>query len=140
MRSPLLVLSGAALGVVFVWACGDDAPPVDAATDAAPVCDCPAAEPPLAGRIVFTTAAQVTIPANGTTGGGTGCPTLDATLIGGSCYVNSGNVDVLGNVTLSRSGVEDPSVGQTWDCIWHNNNSTEITATVRAICLLPATP
>jgi len=142
MRSPVLVLAGAALGVTLVWACGDDAPPVDAAADAAPVCDCPAAEPPLAGRIVVTTeGGTVTLSANGTATAATGCPSVDATLIGGSCYVNSGDLGALGNVTLVRSGINDPTaVGPSWECAWHSTNSTDLTVTVRAICLLPATP
>jgi len=136
MRSPLLVLAGAALGVTLVWACGDDAPPVDAAVDAAAVCDCPAAEPPLAGRIVISTGSMVTLPANGTVATGNGCPVPEATLIGGSCYVHSGDGDALANVTLSRSGVES-ATDTAWTCTWHSTNPTDLTVSARAVCLLP---
>ena len=63
-KSILLLLSGATAGIAFVISCGDnwhlsaDAA-VDATADApktpdaAPVCDCPAAEPPIAGRLYF---------------------------------------------------------------------------------------
>lgn len=137
-KSVLLLLSGAAAGILFVISCGDnwhlgadaaiDAPK---ASDATPVCDCPAAEPPLAGRFVVVTNVR-TIPANGRSGEGAACPT-GTLLISGSCTVD--NATTVFNVTLEQSGFYTPTG---WNCEFRNNEPFAVPIRVSAICLKPA--
>lgn len=127
-RTPLLVVTGAALGIGLILACGDDSP-----TDAdAAVCDCPAAEPPLAGRIILSDESTSPIPALGSTSQSNECPT-GATLLSGSCLLET----IDNEVTLSQSGFEvfDDTV---WVCRWNNPTSQANVGKVRVICLMPA--
>jgi hypothetical protein len=98
-------MTGAASGIAFVLSCGDnlsvqanadaaiDAPKVP---DAAPICDCPAAEPPLAGRFVVVSLTR-TIAANNTGARSAVCP-AGSQLISGSCTTD--NPTTLFDVTL----------------------------------------
>src|SRR5215203_5938734 len=105
-KSILLLLSGAISGVAFVISCGDnlhlsadaaiDAPKT---IDAAPVCDCPAAEPPLAGRFVVFSQ-LLTIAGNDTGVQGVPCP-VGMQLISGSCTTNF--INPIRDVTLQQS-------------------------------------
>src|SRR5262249_18046607 len=79
-RSFVLVVSGAALGIALILSCGHPSPNADAADQ----CTCPAAEPPLAGRVVQVTQ-EVTVPANDFQVAGAHCATAAATLLGGGC-------------------------------------------------------
>ena len=147
-KSILLLLGGAVAGITFVISCGDnlrlgtdaaiaDAPKVtDApkALDAAPACDCPAAEPPLAGRFVVVSQTQV-IPPNARSGQGALCP-VGSMAISGSCTLDV--VNPVWNVTLEQSGFyEMPPAA--WNCFFRNNEpaaSVKVRASV--ICLKPA--
>jgi hypothetical protein len=139
-RSLLLLMSGG----VLVLSCGDNLgvttvadasidAPIDAPdpVDAAPSCDCPPAEPPLAGRFVVVTNTRV-IPANGSSGNSLACPT-GTQLITGSCTTDSPTVSF--NMTLRESGfVHDATY---WDCEFRNHEPFPVTMRVNALCLKP---
>jgi hypothetical protein len=141
-RSILLLMTGATSGVAFVLSCGDnlsakvnadaaiDAPKV---LDAAPTCDCPAAEPPLSGRfVVFSNTA--TIGANAFGSQTASCP-AGSQLISGSCTQDL--LNPLRNLTLQQSGFfeNSPSV---WWCNFRNNEPFPVTIRASVICLQPA--
>src|SRR5262245_48087793 len=89
VNSMLLVLVGVVAGIAVVVSCGDRVPAkVDAAVDGpspadAAKCDCPAAEPPLAGRFMIVGNAATVAPNDRGFQGAT-CP-ADTQLITGSC-------------------------------------------------------
>jgi hypothetical protein len=119
--------AGVLAGVVLVLSCSDDSPgQVDAGA-----CDCPAAEPPIAGRTVIVDQTQV-IAANGSGGQGAVCP-QGARLLSGSCTTADG-IQVL-NVTLQQSGFY--TTEQAWTCQFKNNEATPVTIKASAICLMP---
>jgi len=122
------LVAGFTAGVALVVACSDDSPgDVDAA-----VCDCPAAEPPLAGRI---TSARGTNPimANDTAVASADCP-AGAVVLGGSCEVMTGDA----NVVVMESRFTRGSL-QGYQCRWSALNATaNNTGFAEAICLMPA--
>jgi len=124
-RSIPLLVAGAIAGVAFVLSCGDDSPH---RADAA-VCDCPAAEPPLADRIVQVER-PATVLALDVGAGGAVCPP-GAIALGGGCAAAVGTVP---QIILEQSL---PGT-TTWDCVWRNptNAPIEVRAIVR--CLKPA--
>jgi hypothetical protein len=132
MRVPPSVLSlvtGMFAGVLLVLSCSDDSPgDADAAT-----CDCPAAEPPLAGRIMIIDQTQ-TIAANGRGGQGAACPqgTLRLT---GSC--TTADVNPNRDVTLEQSGFYRSNDLTGWNCDFKNNEATPVTIKVSIVCLVP---
>ena len=139
-KSILLLLSGATAGIAFVISCGDnwhlgadaaiDAPKI---ADAAPVCDCPAAEPPLAGRIEVFSSLRV-IPGNDTTTQSRACP-VGSHAISGSCTTDF--INPIRDVTLQQSGIFDvPPTA--WNCMFRNNEATPVTIRVSVVCLKPA--
>lgn len=135
-----LVLSGVVAGIGFVLSCGDNLTAkatADAAVnapDAAPGCNCPAAEPPLANRLVFYDALD---PVEGNSDGGLGivCPP-GARPISGTCTVDE-PIYNRKDVIVRESGLSDNP--QAWRCRYRNNESTRVTFRVGVLCLLPAT-
>ncbi len=127
IKSLVLVLAGAVAAAAFIVACSDDSP---GDADAA-VCDCPAAEPPLAGRVVrvedrTTGSFSVLVPT-------ARCPS-GATLLGGGCYTE-GNESLTPRLIMSG----EPSGGTTaYGCRWSNTTMVEVTTVAYAICLVPA--
>ena len=139
-KSILLLLSGATAGIAFVISCGDnlhlgadaaiDAPKT---ADAAPVCDCPAAEPPLTGRFEVVSGLRV-IAGNDTGFQGVACP-AGSQLISGSCTTDF--INPIRDVTLQQSGFYDfPPTA--WGCRFRNNEASPVTIRVSVICLKPA--
>lgn len=138
-RSILLLMTGATSGVAFVLSCGDnlgvkanadaavDAPKVP---DAAPICDCPAAEPPLTGRFV-TISKTRTIAGNAFGVQSAVCPE-GSQLISGSCTQDL--INPFRNLTLLQSGFFEPLQNE-WFCWLRNNEPTEATIRVSVICL-----
>lgn len=127
-RSFTFVLAGLFAGVALVVSCSDDSPGnVDADT-----CNCPAAEPPITGRIKVVDGFQ-TIAANSTGGQGVECPE-GSVLLSGSCTTDT--VNPLRDVTLSQSGFYSP--GREWNCWFKNNEATPVTIKVSVRCLAPA--
>lgn len=127
-RTILAAISGAVLACALILSCSDDSP---TEADAQVACDCPSAEPPLAGRIVRVTQ-TVAIPAQGSAIVNANC-SENALLIGGGCRVDQSNP----GITLSNSAPEpDPNI-EGFFCVW-NNPGVANTGIATAICLTPA--
>jgi hypothetical protein len=135
-KSIAFLLSGVVAGLAFVISCGDnwhlgtDAA-IDASkiADAAPACDCPAAEPPLADRLVWTSVHNVVQP-NGLGFVNILCP-AGTRPISGSCTVN--DPAPLKNVILVQSGfIDNPPA---WRCGYRSNEPTLLLYTIAALCL-----
>ena len=125
--SAVLILSvGVVMGAALVVACSDDSP-----TDAdAAVCDCPAAEPPLAGRIVHVRLTEV-LTAGGGGIAGANCP-AGSIIIGGACEVQAPDAKIL---LMESRFVGDRQLG----CRWSTEAATvDNMGTAVAICLIPA--
>lgn len=99
-----------------------------------PSCDCPPAEPPLAGRFVEVRELRL-IQAKGTGVQDVLCP-AGSYLISGSCSTDYDTA--IYNVTLRESRhIGAPPNG--WHCSWVNNETmTALNFRVAAICLNPA--
>jgi hypothetical protein len=142
-KTILYLICGVTAGVTLVISCGDnyrldvavdaaiDAPNPDAAP--APVCDCPAVEPPLAGRFrVFTS--SVVVPPHWMGGQAHIC-LPEGVVFGGSCHLAPG--DSNRNVTLMNSGFySGPAY---WFCTFFNHESTPVTIHSATLCLMPPT-
>ena len=126
-------VAGFVAGVIFVLSCGDGDSPDPA--DAAVPCDCPAAEPPLAGRIVRVISRREI--AGMTLAGWSAQCELEDIVLGGGCYFASGDP----KFTLSSS-TPAPTDGQSvpfaWYCEVYNGTPNPINASAHAICLKPA--
>jgi hypothetical protein len=141
-KALLLVLMGAIAGSVFVLSCGDNwhfatdaAIDVPQVIDALPACDCPAVEPPLAGRFVVYSNLRY-IPGNDYGSQSVGCPVgMGMLQLSGSC--TSDLSDPLQNMTLWRSGATDDLLSG-WLCDFRNHDPTPVTMRVSVICLKPA--
>ena len=127
--SLMSLIAGICAGIALVLSCGDDSP---GRADAA-ACDCPAAEPPVAGRIAIVSNTR-TIDANSSDGESVGCPD-GAQLLSGSC--TTANLNPVRDVTLMQSGFYAAEQG--WHCDFRNNEATPVTIKVSAICLKPST-
>ncbi|MBP9899755.1 MAG: hypothetical protein KBF28_15355 [Gemmatimonadales bacterium] len=129
LKTWILPVAGFVAGVSFILACSDDAP---SSADAA-ACDCPAAEPPLAGRIMAVAAETGLAPM------GTGAPVADcpagAMLLGGGCTRVGASSVVEG--TLSTAG---PFGGgsSAWICEWTSTSTEAQQVRATAYCLMPA--
>jgi hypothetical protein len=139
-KSVLLLLGGSSAGIAFVISCGDNWHlEVDAAidarktADAAPGCDCPAAEPPLAGRFVISSQLQ-TIPGNDYGLQSAACPGHRGFLLAGSCTTDVSSP--IRNVTLQQSGIYDEPP-TAWACYFRNNDPEPVTIRVSLVCLMP---
>lgn len=128
--SILLILTGIVAGVTFVVSCSDDSPgTADAAT-----CDCPAAEPPLAGRIVVVEATR-TLAASEVASLQAVCPT-GAQLLSGSCTHAATAPQSDPDIRLKESGFY-PNSPNFWSCTYQNSATQTREFRVQAICLKP---
>jgi len=131
MKTPSILaalLVGAFGGAGLIVACSDDSP---SDADAA-VCDCPAAEPPLAGRII-TVSGVISIPAGGPGVGGGSCPS-GSILLGGGCKLDADDIAI----HLISAGADrrvPEAIG--YLCLWSSTSATDRTGTGEAFCLLP---
>lgn len=126
--SGVTFLAGIFVGIASMLACSDDSPGnVDAAT-----CDCPAAEPPLAGRVMVVDQTQV-IAANSSGVGGAGCP-QGAQMLTGSCTVDTPTGR---DVTLQQSGFFGTAPLTGWYCRFKNNEANPVTIKASVACLMP---
>lgn len=120
--------AGLLAGIALTLSCSDDSPStVDAAT-----CDCPAAEPPVTGRVTVVNGTQI-IPANSDGGQSAGCP-QGAQMLTGSCTADTPTGY---DVTLQQSGFYRIAPGS-WNCMFRNNEPIPVTIKVSVICLAPA--
>ena len=128
-RSAVLAcLSGALGATILVVACSDDSP---GDADAA-VCDCPAAEAPLAGRIARFRGSIFNVPLGSSGGGFADCP-AGATLLGGGCRQNGFDDP---RISINDAGPDES--GERYTCRFRNDSTADITAYAEAICLVPA--
>ena len=120
-------MTGMVAGIMLVISCSDDSPGnADAAT-----CDCPAAEPPLDGRLQVVKA-TAEVPANSNGGQGAQCP-VGSQYLGGGCGAINGQ---LPDIVLRQSA---PSTsGRGWYCEFRNNEPTPVTIEASVFCLVPA--
>jgi hypothetical protein len=131
----LLGLScGIICGLVAVVACSDDSLQT---IDAAPLeCDCPVAEPPLAGRIVRVEDRN-DIPALSLGVTAVGCPP-DGIPLGGSCsLVQSDRIEQVQLVSAGDPVEDSPTQ---WACKWFNGSDAAVDGVGSLNCLMPAAP
>jgi hypothetical protein len=122
------LVAGLLAGFVLVLSCSDDSPGnVDAAT-----CDCPASEPPLAGRIMVVDQTQV-IAANSRGLQGAVCPE-GALRLSGSC--TTADSSPLRDVTLEQGGFYQDTP-RSWNCFFKNNEAAPVTIKASVVCLMP---
>lgn len=126
-RTILAAISGAILACSLVLSCSDDSPTT---ADAHVDCDCPVAEPPLAGRVVRVTE-NVPIPVQTGVAFSASCA-AGATLIGGGC-----GLDQASNLMTLVESRPDPA-SDAFLCVWYNPTMVANTGIVTAICLNPA--
>ncbi len=126
--SVISLLAGVLIGIASMLSCGDDSPGnADAAS-----CECPAAEPPIAGRIIVVDQTQV-IAANSDGVGGAGCPP-GAHILTGSCTVDTFTGR---DVILRQSGFYGLVPPTDWNCSFRNNEAVPVTIKASAVCLMP---
>jgi|SRR5882724_5769971 len=129
VSSVCMIGIGMVTGVILVLSCGSDSPRrVDAAD--APICNCPASEPPLKSRITEVTDA-LTVPANGVMQIQSSVCPFGAIVLNGGCTANGGQP---ANIILEQSAPE----GNGWFCSWRNPSNADIRANVVLHCLVPA--
>lgn len=122
------LIAGMFAGVVLVLSCGDDSPgDVDAAT-----CDCPAAEPPIAGRIMVVDL-TTTIDAGSRGSTVATCPE-GASRLSGSC--TTADLNPVRDVTLEQAGFYRDDV-RNWGCHFRNNEAIPVTIKASVVCLMP---
>ena len=133
-RTFFAALGGAAVGVATIISCGGGST-VDVADAAAPVCDCPAAEPPLEGRIVRVEDTRPGSENINFPGAAAVCP-VGSMVLGGGCEAKGVNNNAL---VLFQSGQRDPSA-PVYACEWLNpdNRPGIDSVTAWATCLIPA--
>jgi hypothetical protein len=123
---------GAIFAVVTILACGDDSPtPADADAGS---CECPASEPPLAGRIVRVKSSPAEIRANEFSLASTGCPEGGIAL-GGSCSIVQ--LNGIEQVRLIQGGHSVEESPNAWVCTWFNGTSVAVTGVASVNCLIP---
>jgi hypothetical protein len=132
IKSIAMLLAGAAIGAALIVACSDDSP---GNADAA-VCDCPAAEAPLAGRFSRIRGVDTLLPPNSGTVGVAVCP-AGSILISGWCGIENmpGSPP---QAALIESG-PFPGLPNNWTCNWNNYTLGSATVHAEAVCLMPAT-
>ncbi|HEY4242187.1 MAG TPA: hypothetical protein VGM88_20360 [Kofleriaceae bacterium] len=130
--SVVLLATGAAFGIGVTLSCSSSPGTADAAT-----CDCPAAEAPIAGRLVSVTS-DVVVAAGSDGDLSASCPDGSMTLSGG-CSPTDPNIRPR-NLILSQSGVPEtaPALAPGWVCTFHNSGSASISVRATAYCLKPA--
>jgi hypothetical protein len=127
-----ILLLGFIVGVVFVISCGDDQSPSRA--DAAVQCDCPATEPPLAGRIVRVTS-DGSIPAMSFSGPVVFCEPGTIVLSGG-CFARSSDPKYILNSSNPTPPGDPNPIG--WACDFYNGTAAAVTSSAYVTCLKPA--
>jgi hypothetical protein len=129
MKTLVTAIGGAICATILILACSDDSPPsVDAA-----VCDCPASEAPIAGRLMLVRGTETPVAPDGASGGGNAiCPT-GAIVLSGGCFVDEA---VVRNITLREFGKIDGQEGHY--CVWLNSHTEAQMVHAEATCLVPA--
>jgi hypothetical protein len=125
-----LLSVGAVFGVGMVLSCGDNAPrSLDAAT-----CDCPASEPPIAGRLLVIEGAPGTVQAGAQGVAGASCPP-GLQFLSGTC--TNDPPTSLEDITLVQFGLSSAGFG--WSCVFRNNKTVPVSVKATVVCLKPPT-
>ena len=126
-----LPLAPSRAAAALILSCSDDSP-----RDAdAPVCECPAAEPPLAGRLTTVEDRRENPGAVPGFSAVARCPD-GATLLGGGCEADPLASSVVLIAAGRRSTTPDPKL---FGCEWRNtNNDSPEYVLAWATCLMPA--
>jgi hypothetical protein len=116
-----------------------------ATVDAGKICDCPAAEPPLAGRIVteHVDIADRIISANSGHEVGATCSEPQAILLSGTCYPSDRNYidgSQTGQLLLLATRKEQGTsvLPDAWHCSFKNTSTTDVHIVFDLTCLNPA--
>jgi len=120
---------GVLAGATLIVACSDDSP---GDADAA-VCDCPAAEAPLAGRVMSVNA-PASVGANGVGVAVAQCPS-GAILLGGGCRLDQSLDDPQVLIYMASPSTALPNA---FDCRWTSTSAQTRTGVAEARCLVPA--
>jgi hypothetical protein len=131
-KSIVALVVGFICGIVVVISCGDQTPTT--ADASVQQCDCPASEPPLAGRIVRVTNNEQILPMS-SDGVGVFCP-IGTILLSGGCLARS--TDPKYTLNSSNPGPDDDPNPVAWNCRFYNGTSAAVTSTAYATCLKPA--
>ncbi len=127
-----LALASSAATAALILSCSDDSP---GDADAA-VCDCPAAEPPLSGRLTTVENRRTSPGPSPAFILAAECP-AGALLLGGGCDADP----LAGSLVLRLAGIRAPA-GETtlyYGCAWTNtNNDSPQFVSAWATCLTPA--
>ena len=132
----LFRIAPALSAVILAGSCSDS--PVSA-IDSGPVeCNCPLAEPPLAGRITHesTYGGDITVQVGGTSITGAGCQNSGAVLLSGGCKLEDENLSGTGKYILVES--YQVVAQQSWQCRWRNENDVAARVNMTLTCLNPA--
>ena len=130
-KTALVLAVGFVFGIAFALSCGDQSPSkADAATQQ---CDCPAAEPPLAGRIVRVVTDGV-VPSMVQAGPVATCE-IGTILLSGGCLARSTDPKY---VLQSSTPAPDGTNPVAWACDYYNGTAAPVTSTAYATCLKPA--
>lgn len=128
-RSIIQIVAGAAFGVVAVLSCTDSPRHSDAAA-----CDCPASEPPIAGRVVVFEGQPRTVAAGQQSSVAVQCmPGMQ--FVSGSC--TAGDPTVLEDITVQQFGFNKTTFS--WSCVFKNNKAVPVDVKALVMCLKPAT-
>ena len=121
---------GAVLGIGAVLSCSDNSPRhSDAAT-----CDCPASEPPIAGRLVVIEGTPRTIEASAQGFAGAACPP-GLQFLSGTC--TNDPPSSIEDITLQQFGFNKDGFG--WLCDFKNNKTVPVSVKATVLCLKPPT-
>lgn len=124
-----LLSVGAAFGIGTILSCGDNAPRLDAGT-----CDCPAGEPPIAGRLVVLEGIPRVIEAGGQGFAGAAC-TPGLQFLSGTC--TNDPPTSIEDITLQQFGFDKTNFG--WLCDFKNNKTVPVSVKATVLCLKPPT-
>ncbi len=133
MKTLATLIAGAIGATVLIVACSDDSP---SEADAA-VCDCPAAEAPLQGRIMRVRGLDAVLAPGGRANAEADCP-AGAILLSGWCD----EVQEAGTqptIAITKAGAS-PNQPNLWSCVYKNYSTGGPNTIVHAeaVCLMPA--
>ncbi|MBP9166838.1 MAG: hypothetical protein KBG48_05600 [Kofleriaceae bacterium] len=133
MKTFASLFAGATASAVLIVACSDDSP---SRADAA-ACDCPAAEPPLAGRVMRVRGLDDTLVPGGQAAAGAMCPAGSILLHGWCDELQEGGTRP--EIAITSAGAS-PAQPNLWACIYKSYSTAGPNTIVHAeaVCLMPA--
>ncbi|MBP9166840.1 MAG: hypothetical protein KBG48_05610 [Kofleriaceae bacterium] len=133
MKTLATLIAGALSATVLIVACSDDSP---TEADAA-VCDCPAAEPPLAGRVMRVRGLDDVLAPGGTANASAQCPAGSILLHGWCDEVQEAGTQPTIAITKAGAFADQPNY---WTCVYKNYSvgGPNTIVHAEAVCLMPA--